>query len=118
MNPFVIPGELTDLNTYINEERKFRLKGSKIKELETRRVWAEAKNKHLGRIQRPVAINIEWFLPNRKKDPDNIAFAKKFILDGLRDAGVLENDGWKQITGFIDTFHVDPRNPRVEVYFI
>ncbi len=33
-----------------------------------------------------------------KRDPSNIAAAAaKFIEDGLIKAGVIENDGWKQV---------------------
>jgi len=32
-------------------------------------------------------------------------------------AGVMDNDGWKQIAGFTDLFDVDKDHPRVEVYF-
>ena len=38
--------------------------------------------------------------PNMKRDPSNIAAAAaKFIEDGLIKAGVIENDGWKQVLG-------------------
>jgi len=38
--------------------------------------------------------------PNVKRDPSNIvASACKFIEDGLIKAGVIENDGWKQVLG-------------------
>lgn len=38
--------------------------------------------------------------PNMKRDPSNIlASAAKFIEDGLIRAGVIENDGWKQVLG-------------------
>ncbi len=49
------------------------------------------------------------------KDADNIAFAKKFVLDGFMKAGILGNDNRKHITGFQDEFAVDKRNPRVEI---
>ena len=56
-----------------------------------------------------------WYEPNRRRDKDNIAMAKKFILDSLQEMNVLENDGWTQIMGFIDEFYIDAMNPRVEV---
>ena len=34
----------------------------------------------------------------------------------LVGAGVLENDGWGEIDGFVDRFFVDGENPRVEVF--
>jgi Holliday junction resolvase RusA-like endonuclease len=45
-----------------------------------------------------------WTEANKKRDPDNIIFAKKFIMDGLQEAGILTNDGWSQIRGIIDEF--------------
>ena len=57
-----------------------------------------------------------WFEPTRRRDPDNIAFAKKFIFDGLIQAGIIKGDGWKQVAGFADRFQVDHvRGPYVEV---
>jgi Holliday junction resolvase RusA-like endonuclease len=56
-----------------------------------------------------------WIEKDRRRDKDNIAMAKKFILDSLQEWGVLKNDGWKQVLGFIDIFSVDKINPRVEV---
>lgn len=43
----------------------------------------------------------EWHSSTRH-DPDNVAFAKKFILDGLQLAGVLENDNRKFIGTMAD----------------
>jgi len=47
-----------------------------------------------------------WIEQNRKRDPDNIAVARKFILDALVTKGILENDGWKQVAGWHDSFVV------------
>jgi Holliday junction resolvase RusA-like endonuclease len=44
-----------------------------------------------------------------------VAFAKKFIQDSLVRAGVLKDDGWREIESFEDVFKVDKRNPRVEI---
>ena len=63
----------------------------------------------------PIDLHFKWYVPNRKKDKDNIAFGKKFILDGMLQAGLIENDGWKQIGNFKDSFVVDKENPRVVV---
>lgn len=63
----------------------------------------------------PIDLHFKWYVPNRKKDKDNIAFGKKFILDGMLKAGLLENDGWKQIGNFRDSFYIDKEKPRVVV---
>lgn len=46
--------------------------------------------------------------PNVKRDPSNIAAAAaKFIEDGLIKAGVIENDGWKQVLGIMPYWILD-----------
>lgn len=62
-----------------------------------------------------VVLNFRWYEPNKKRDLDNICFAKKFILDALVKAGTIKTDGWKGVAGFTDDFFVDKENPRVEV---
>jgi hypothetical protein len=109
-----IPGELKDLNSYILEERSNKFRGARIKRRETAEVMYEARNmEEVGAY--PVDVVIHWHCADRRKDPDNIAFAKKYILDGLVDAGVLKQDGWMQIRSFYDDFCVDRNFPRIEV---
>ena len=62
-----------------------------------------------------VGVVIDWYCRDRRRDPDNIASGKKFILDGLVQAKVLSNDGWANITYFEDRFHLDPKKPRAVV---
>lgn len=111
----IIMPEMTDLNTYILAERSHKMQGAKIKKRETRVAAYEARNlPEVGGY--PVDISFHWYARDRRTDPDNICFAKKFILDGLVDVGVLKKDGWKQIRRFGgDDFSVDADKPRVEV---
>ena len=109
----IIDGELTDLNTYINAERRNRFIAAKIKKEETYKV--KSLSRTLKQIFAPVEVEIHWYSKNIRKDPDNICYAKKYVMDGLVEAGVLANDGQKQIVGFRDKFFVDKLNPRVEV---
>ena len=62
-----------------------------------------------------VGVVIDWYCRDRRRDPDNIASGKKFILDGLVAARVLRNDGWANIRYFEDRFHVDSDNSRAVV---
>lgn len=118
MTKIIIPGTFTTLNEYINAERGNRIYGAKIKREETERVVLECYNlKGLKPSEYPLNVSFNWYCANKKSDPDNIAFAKKFILDGLVEAGMLENDGWKQVASLSDFFHIDKENPRVEVLF-
>ncbi len=60
-------------------------------------------------------IEFQWNERGKKRDPDNIACGKKFILDALVKSGILKGDGWKQIQGFHDTFMVNKRQEGVGV---
>lgn len=113
-----IHGELTDLNAYIKALNSSRWSGNTIKQVETDRVCKEAKKQKIMKVDAakyPLIIKYTWFCKDMRKDTDNVAFAKKFINDGLVAAGVIENDSRKFVQGFIDCFEIDKTNPRVEV---
>lgn len=110
---FIFPGEFTDLNTYIQVERGNRYAASNIKRTETSRVAMQLKGEQP--INERVYMHYHWVLPNRRKDPSNVAFACKFIEDGFVEAGILANDGHKQIAGIFHTYGFDKDCPRVVV---
>lgn len=113
-----IPGLLPGLNEYIEAERgkKGMYKAASMKKKVEHVIGIMIKSQLRGvRFTGPVVMHYTWIEPNKRRDKDNIAFAKKFIQDSLVQMGVLENDGWKHIEYFTDSFAVDPENPRVEV---
>lgn len=110
-----IKGVLPDLNAEINAAKKHWAAYRDKKAEWTWSVCMQVKQQKPPKAPTPARISFQWFVPNKRKDPDNIAFAKKYILDGLVSAGVLENDSHKQIHGFSDSFCVDKENPRVEI---
>jgi hypothetical protein len=111
-----IPGLLPGLNEYIDAERRNKHKAAAMKKQTEHVIGYKIKSQLKGvKLKDPVIIHYFWIEPNRRRDKDNIAFAKKFVQDSLVKMGVLENDGWKNIENFTDTFDVDPKNPRVEV---
>lgn len=117
----IIPFELMDLNTFIDKQRINRFLGNKAKQDETQKCsWIIKSYINKGLVVNeddlPIDIVFIWHSKNRMKDKDNISFAKKFILDGMVQSKLLENDGWKQLGSFSDYFEVDKLNPRVEVY--
>lgn len=112
----VVPGQLPGLNEYISAERTNRYKAASLKRQTEQRITCAIKAQAKGvRFAKPVIIRYRWYEKNRKRDKDNISFAKKFIQDALVHSGVLENDGWKNIDHFTDEFFVDNQNPRVEI---
>lgn len=68
------------------------------------------------RIRKKIFIEYNFFEPNTRRDKDNISgYFHKVFQDALVQAGVIENDGWKNIRGMADYFEIDARRPRVEV---
>jgi len=116
MQKLIITGELPDLNRIIEVSKKHWAKYHAFKKKYTGLVKLYAIRANLRPVEEyPVSISIDWYSKDRRKDPDNIAFGKKFICDGLVAAGILRDDSFKCISGFQDRFLVDRQNPRVEL---
>nr|DAY55313.1 MAG TPA: Endodeoxyribonuclease RusA [Caudoviricetes sp.] len=111
-----IKGRLDGLNDYTKANRTNQYKGAKAKAENERICMAYIPRGLKGKkINFPVHISFRWYEKNLRRDPDNIAFAKKFILDSLVTAGVFPDDGQKYISGFDDKFYIDPKEPRIEI---
>lgn len=115
----VIKGTLPGLNDYINAERANKNAAAEMKRKYQGVIMAYIK-KCLGpwKPKTPVWMSYTWYEKDRRRDKDNVAFARKFIQDALVKAGTIPNDGWKEIEGFDDTFLVDAKNPRIEVEIV
>ncbi len=113
---FFVPYQLPSLNKII-AAAKIK-KGRWWKYADLKKLHTENIANILGDckpLESPVFINFFWASADRRTDPDNIAAARKFILDGAVTAGLLEDDGWKHIEGFSDSFRIDKKNPGVYV---
>ena len=115
MMKFVLLGEYCTLNEYSEAERTHYRYGASIKKAETNRAALELKSQWDGVPIPKSVFKFTWYRKNRRTDPDNMVFAKKFILDAMQQVGIIKNDGWKQVAGFIDEWDVDPDDPRVEI---
>lgn len=94
--------QLPSLNEYVNACRANRFQASKMKrDIESDISWFIAR---LPRFEKPVKIHFHWIEGNKRRDYDNIAFAKKFILDALVKRGKLKDDNRRCVTGFTDSF--------------
>lgn len=112
MIKIVVPGELPAQNEIIKAAKSSPYAYSRMKKDSTNTITWLSKNKaNMDRIW----LDITYVCKNRRKDPDNIAAAKKFILDGLVAAGVIPNDGWNEIAGWTEDFKIDKQNPRIEI---
>jgi len=112
---FSIAGSLPGLNEYTAACRSHRHVGAKLKRDVENVVRIYARNRKPPAFDGPVRVTFAWHERDLRRDADNVAFAKKFILDALVGLGVLPNDSRKYVTGFADEFHVDRQSPRIVV---
>lgn len=89
------------LNEYIDCERGSTIAAAAMKKKCTEQVKEQCLSQQIESVKGKVDLLFEWHSSTRH-DPDNVAFAKKFILDGLQAAGVLENDNRKFIGTMAD----------------
>ena len=108
----VVSGELPGLNKIIDKSKAHHMAFASMKKKNTNLVTWKAKG--IPKME-SIYLNIKYYCKDRRRDPDNIAAAKKFILDGLVGAGVIENDGWKQVKGWSESWEKDKENPRIEI---
>ncbi len=94
----------TFLNEYINKERSNRYAAAKIKRDTTSAIRYMLLGK--PKLKTPCRLNFTWLVLNQRMDLDNIAFAKKYVIDGMVSAGLIPDDGLKYIKGFTDKYEI------------
>lgn len=94
--------KLPSLNEYVAVCRENKFKAAKYKNDVEKKIgmfiWK------LPRFDKPVKIHFLWVEGSKRRDLDNVAFAKKFILDALVKYGKLKDDNRKCVTAFTDDF--------------
>lgn len=109
---FVIDGELPTMNQIIAASKKHHMVYANMKKDYTALVQISAAG--LPKIER-ADFGITWYCKNKRSDKDNRIAGQKFIFDGLVKAGILANDGWKEIGNITHKFAVDKEKPRIEI---
>lgn len=111
-----IPGTFPGMNEITKAAKSGRGKGngySRMKAACDLRVKIAARGAVC--IAGKARILFMWHEPTRRRDPDNVSAAQKFILDGLVKAGVMAGDGWGEVKSITHEFRVTPDRPGVEV---
>lgn len=111
----IIDGGLPSLNEYTKACRSNKFAGANMKKSAEAIIRNYIFLQSLKPLKGKVKLAFRWYEQNRKRDLDNICFAKKFILDALVSAGIIETDSWRCVIGFTDEFFVDKENSRIEV---
>lgn len=126
MKKLEVPNILPTLNEVIESSKKvYQTSGSK--RIPGGKYWKEkrkltgdistlAKAASLSLDRLPVNFLFIWYCENRRTDKDNITIGQKYVLDGLVQGNILENDGWSQIGDLFHLFKLDKENPRLVVY--
>lgn len=107
-----IPLRLPGLNEYTRENRANKNQGARMKKEYETIIGYYLRDVPV--LRPPVTIDFLWIEENRRRDLDNIAFAKKFILDALVKSKKLKDDNRKVVTAFRDSFAYD-KESRVEL---
>ena len=102
MDKLEIPYKFPSFNEYVNACRTNQYAGANMKKKIEHDISRYINT--LPKYEKPVKIHFRWIEGNKKRDVDNIAFAKKFILDSMVKCGKLKDDNRKIVTGFTDEF--------------
>lgn len=116
MANLIIYGTLPSANEYIKACRTNKYVAAKMKKDAEQHITAYIKEQIPDvHYEKTCELKFRWYMPNKKKDIDNIAFSKKYVLDALVSNQTIIADGWRGVIGFTDEFFIDPTNPRIEV---
>lgn len=118
MNGFIVKAKLPSLNEYIAACNNNRYGGGRFKrEIEEVIGWGIKQAISAGKLKRtenPVIVHFVWHEKTKRRDADNIASAKKYILDAMQTFRIIPNDNRKYVKGFTDLI-VDDTADYVEV---
>ena len=96
-----IPFQFTTLNDYIDETRRNKFAGAKIKREETE----IARLHFIGKtFQSPLEVKFKWFVATLGRDLDNLGFCCKYILDGMVKAKAIKGDNLNHVVKITHTF--------------
>ena len=99
---YVIDMKLPSLNDYIRICRSNKFEAAKYKKkLEEQIHYFLLK---MPKYEKPIKIHFTWVEGNKRRDLDNCAFAKKFILDAMVKYGKLKDDNRNYVYAFTDSF--------------
>ena len=116
MVTLVIKEKLPNLNDYTKACRTNKYVGSSMKKKYERIISSYIQQQLKGvNFKNKVKLSFRWYEKDKRRDLDNVAMAKKFILDALVSNNIIVSDGWRGVAGFTDEFFIDKAGYRIEV---
>ena len=105
-----IPGIPPSNNEYIGRTnyREYQ----RVKKMWAERIALCCRPKPRNPLPRARVVLTYYFPDRRRRDPDN--FSGKMLLDGLKSAGIIEDDSFNHIE-LILRCGLDKANPHVEI---
>lgn len=117
MYKFTIYGTLPDLNAEIKAAKSHYAMYAKHKAAADDKVmWCVREQLPGIVISGGFALAVKWYMPNKRKDHDNVYFGTKYILDGMKKAGLIPDDNPNHFNG--GASHepgLDRKHPRIIV---
>lgn len=105
-NAFLITGRLPGYNEQCASDRASKYAGYKLRQDTERHIVFCIKRaiqlNQCRHVNRPCVVHFTWGEKDRRRDVDNIVFAKKYILDAMQQAGILERDSQRWVHGCVD----------------
>lgn len=109
----IIEGEFPTLNQVIKASKSHYMAYANQKKQFTTLTMLSVKNK--PKIDFKANYHFTWYRKTKRADPDNVTVGQKYVFDGLIKAGLIENDGWKEVGNISHSFRIDKENPRLEL---
>lgn len=102
-----VPGKFPTLNELIGLAKRHWGAYAGVKKKHTKtfaQAFADFKP-----ASKKITVQLTWYEPTRRRDPDNVMSAVKFVMDGLVEAGVIENDNFLWVDRIIHQFFICDR---------
>lgn len=93
-----VPGRPVSLNAERGQHWAARSK--EVKQRREDAFWL-AKEAKIPRLERVLIVGTPVYPDRRRRDPGNAYPTVKAIVDGLRDAGVIEDDSDRYVAGIV-----------------
>jgi Holliday junction resolvase RusA-like endonuclease len=106
---FEVEGKVPSFNQLIYFTKRSWAQYSNLKRTWTEKVSLSCIQQEIPSFN-TVHLDITWIEKTKRRDPDNIAYAVKFILDGMTKAKVIPSDKWDIVRGISHSFTIGKKH--------